>query len=45
MYDASMPARRFAVFETINKLEWADVEIDKSIKTINGKIVGAIIVN
>lgn len=45
MYDASMPARRFAVFETINKLGWADVKIDKSIKTINGKIVGEIIVN
>ena len=40
--DASTEARKFAVIELINKLGWADIEIDKNIKTISGKIVGKI---
>lgn len=44
IYDASMPARRFAVFDIINKLGWAEVEIDKTIKTLSGKVVGGVLV-
>ncbi len=42
MFDASMPARRFAVFHEINRLGWANVEIDNKIKTLSGKIVGEV---
>lgn len=42
MFDASMPARRFAVLDKINQLGWANIEYDNKIKTINGKIVGQI---
>lgn len=42
MYDASMPARRFAVLETINRLGWGKIEFDKTIKTISGKKVGEV---
>lgn len=43
--DAGMDARRFAVIELINKLGWADIELDKKMKTINGKNVGEICVD
>ena len=41
--DASMPARRVAVLEIINSLDWADIKLDKSVKTLNGDCVGEII--
>ena len=44
MNDANMEARRFAVFEIINSLNWAKVEIDRTIKTLSGKIVGEVVV-
>ena len=44
MNDANTEARRFAVFEIINSLNWAKVEIDRTIKTLNGKIVGEVVV-
>jgi L-asparaginase II len=44
MYDASMEARRVAVFNEINNLGWGIVNIDNTIKTLNGKIVGEIVV-
>lgn len=45
MDDASMPARRIAVLELINRLGWGEIEFDNSIKTIAGKNVGEIIVS
>lgn len=42
MHDANMDARRFAVIETINNLGWAKIDIDKTIKTLSGKVVGKI---
>ncbi len=42
MFDASMPARRFAVFDKINQLGWADVKIDNKIRTLSGKVVGEV---
>ncbi len=42
MYDASMPARKIAVLETINKLGWAEIEYDKTIKTLTNKVVGGV---
>lgn len=42
IHDASMPARRIAVLEIINRLGWADINFDKSIKTLSGKIVGQV---
>ncbi len=37
-----MEARRFAVFELINKLGWAKIRLDKTIKTLHGQVVGNI---
>jgi L-asparaginase II len=45
MNDASMPARRIAVLETLKNLGWADIPYDNKIKTLNGKVVGEIKVN
>lgn len=42
MFDASMLARRFAVFEIIKRLGWAEVEIDNKIRILNGNVVGKI---
>lgn len=42
MYDGSMPARRIAVFEIINRLGFGKIEYDNTIKTIQGKIVGEV---
>ena len=44
IHDASMPARRIAVLEIINRLGWAEIAYDRTIKTINGKVVGEITV-
>lgn len=43
--DCSMEARRIAVLELINNLKWANLEFDKTIKTLHGQIVGNIQVN
>ena len=40
--DCSYDARRIALFETINRLGWGNIEYDKTIKTIAGKVVGTI---
>ena len=40
--DCSMEARRYAVFEILNKLGWSNYILDKSIKTLQGKTVGYI---
>ena len=40
--DCFYDARRFALFETINRLGWGNIEYDKTIKTIAGKVVGTI---
>ncbi len=42
--DCSMDARRFAVLNTINRLGWGNIDFDNKIKTLQGKIVGEIIV-
>ena len=41
--DCSMEARRFAVIELINRLGWGNIELEKTIKTLNGKIVGEVV--
>lgn len=43
--DCSMEARRIAVLELINSLNWATIEFDKTIKTLHGQVVGNIQVN
>lgn len=43
--DCSMEARRIAVLELINSLNWANLEFDKTIKTLHGQVVGNIQVN
>lgn len=43
--DCSMEARRIAVLEIINKLGWAKIEYDNTIRTLQGKIVGEININ
>ena len=42
MNDANMEARRFAVIEMLNDLSWAKIDIDKTIRTLSGKIVGQV---
>ena len=42
MDDASMPARKIAVFEFLNRIGWANIDYDRTIKTISGKVVGEI---
>lgn len=43
--DCSMEARRIAVLELINSLNWATIDFDKTIKTLHGQVVGNIQVN
>lgn len=43
--DCSMEARRITVLELINSLNWANLEFDKTIKTLHGQVVGNIQVN
>ena len=45
MHDANNNARRIIVLEIINNLGWAKIDFDKTIKTLNGKIVGKIETN
>ena len=42
--DASTEARRFALFEIINRLGWGEIKYDNRIKTIAGKVVGQVVV-
>lgn len=42
--DCSMEARRFAVLDTINRLGWGNIKFDNKIKTLQGKIVGEVVV-
>ena len=44
IHDANTEARRFAVLEILKKLGWAEIETDKTIKTLSRKIVGEIVV-
>ncbi len=41
--DCSMEARRVAVLEMINRLNWGKIPYDNKIKTLQGKIVGEIV--
>jgi len=43
--DASYEARRFALFEIINRLGWGDIKYDNTIKTIAEKVVGEVVVS
>lgn len=43
--DASTEARRFALFEIINRLGWGEIKYDNRIKTIAGKVVGQVTVS
>ncbi len=45
IHDASTEARRFALFEIINRLGWGEIKYDNRIKTIAGKTVGQVIVS
>lgn len=40
--DASPEARRFALFEIINRIGWGEIKYDNRIKTIAGKVVGQV---
>lgn len=40
--DCDMRAREFVVIEMLKKLNWADIECDKTIKTLHGQVVGRI---
>lgn len=41
--DCDMKAREIVVSDILRNLRWADIPVDKSIKTIHGKIVGQIV--
>ena len=43
--DASNEARKFALFEIINRLGWGEIKYDNRIKTIAGKVVGHVAVS
>ena len=43
--DASTEARKYALFEIINRLGWGEIKYDNRIKTIAGKPVGEIVVS
>lgn len=43
--DASYEARKFALYEIINRLGWGEIKYDNRIKTIAGKVVGQIVVS
>lgn len=40
--DCDMKAREIVTLDAIRNLHWADIETDKTIKTISGKVVGEI---
>ena len=41
--DGSMKAREILVCDILKKLNWADIPVDRSIKTLHGDIVGEIV--
>ncbi len=41
--DSDMKTREIVVIDTLKNLHWADIPVDKTIKTIHGKIVGEIV--
>lgn len=41
--DSDMKARELVVIDTLKNLHWADVPVDRTIKTIHGKVIGDII--
>lgn len=43
--DASYEARRFALFELINRLGWGEIKYDNRITTIAKKVVGQVVVS
>lgn len=43
--DSDMKARELTVCQVLKNLKWADIECDKTIKTLHGDVVGEIIVN
>ncbi len=43
--DCDMKARELVVCQVLKNLKWADIELDKTIKTLHGDIVGEIIVH
>ena len=43
--DCDMSARELAVMEMLNKLNWCNININKTLKTLHGDTVGAKIVN
>ena len=43
--DCSYEARKFALFDIINKAGWGKIKYDNRIKTIAGKVVGQILVS
>ena len=45
IHDANMDARRFALYEIINRLGWGELRYDNRIKTNSGKVVGQIVVS
>lgn len=43
--DCDMKARELVVCQVLKNLKWADIECDKTIKTLHGDVVGEIIVD
>lgn len=43
--DASAEARRFALFEIINRIGWGEIKYDNRITTLAGKVVGQVVVS
>ena len=41
--DCDMKAREIVVFDSLRNLHWADIEMDHSIRTHSGKVVGEIV--
>lgn len=41
--DSDMKAREIVVIDTLKNLHWAEIESDKTIRTIHGKIIGEIV--
>lgn len=42
--DADMKARELVVLKTLKNLHWAEIESDRTIKTLHGEVIGEIIV-
>ena len=41
--DADMKAREIVVIDTLKNLRWADIPVDKTIKTLHGQIAGEVV--